>query len=222
MKKLYLFAVLLLSLGSIFLMCSSSIAGNSSETQNGKVVASAHLNSICVKTEPGALVAIFDSSYNPLDTNVNARKWSDSLITGFNGSARFTSLPRGNYHIIVWDSSSTRGAFLGPLWSGADGDFKERWASLRRLGRAVGTLELDSNGAGNLGVYLVGTPFISAVDSDGRFKLDRLPQGKYLLKNYYLRKMDTIGDTTFSGAPVGVGLGVAVEVEPGVEVEVSR
>jgi hypothetical protein len=143
------------------------------------VTVGACASSISVETEPGALVALFDTSYYPLVPLLNRPSASDSAITDRQGRARFDNLPPGGYNIFVFDSTLLRGVLIGPLSAGALEDTLTLSDSLHELGRLAGSVSDKNTSFSRLSVYLKGTPFGVLVDTLGRFAMGPLPAGNY-------------------------------------------
>ncbi|MBN1577346.1 MAG: hypothetical protein JW913_12380 [Chitinispirillaceae bacterium] len=175
-------------------------AGSGSQTTNGVTVA-AYADSIVVTGREGLNVMLFAGDYVPIDTPPGYSDTASILV----GRHRFPSLPHGFYSVLTIDENSGNAALFQEVPVG-DSIFFEETDTLRPTGSISGTVLWDETPRVECSVYSEGTPFSSATDESGRYRLSSVPVGSYHLSVWSTEHTDTTHTDTTGALPTTVSV----------------
>jgi hypothetical protein len=154
--------------------CTTSLTGNSSETNNGvTVVARAGVIEGCAPSY--STIYLIPGTYRPFDP-----KLYDSVHTDTSGKFLF-EVSDGNYNMFCYGcdglSAMVRVSVNDTIVSG-DTIFE----TLSVPGSVQGHIPSAADGVALSYFYIEGSTFFTRVGQDGYFHLDSIPEGNYTIK----------------------------------------
>jgi hypothetical protein len=164
--------ILLIALVILNVTCTSPVAGNSSETNNGVVVV-ATAGNVKGKAPPYTSTYLFGEHYQPFEA-INF----DSVLTDSTGEFEFNARS-GNYNLFLYGSTGLRSLIKISL-NESSGISDTVYDTLLRPGSVEGNIPTEQFSSSYL--YLEGSAFFTTVDRNGYFRLDSLPEGSYTLR----------------------------------------
>jgi hypothetical protein len=179
MKRMFL-------LLSIFWICCISGCGNfttetggASETVNATVIIRDSSIIVKIKAEDTvfANVRLFEANYNPLKSD----GYTDSAVVASGEEGIKLTVANGEYNCIISDRNSAKSLLVSGLEVGA-GSSDTISDTLSVCGSIEGNVPLDQFDSLKLSpakVFLLGTNFLTEVDTLGVFNLNSIPAGSY-------------------------------------------
>jgi hypothetical protein len=164
--------ILLISLVILNTSCTSPVAGNSSETNNGVVVV-AGAGIVKGKAPPYTSMYLIKENYQPFEA-VNF----DSAFTDSTGEFRFTAVG-GAYNLFLYGNTGLR-LLLKIALNEKTLTYDTLYDTLSLPGSVEGLSSSPQFRSSYL--FLEGSTFFTKVDSNGYFRLDSIPEGEYTLK----------------------------------------